>query len=150
MVFRRKRRGLPVAPFVTQEACKLALEQFALTASMEFILDAGCRENSPFPAALEVATVFVRGYDMEKYVTRINHEHGSVLTLHAFTNRWNVENLARPLHGANVRRADPDGDQHARNAASASVYRWRSQHGFKIGCLRLEEPLPLSEKREKG
>ena len=129
-IFRRKRRGLPVGRDVTHEACTLALEQFALTASMDFILDAGCRENCPFPAALKVATVVVRGYDMEKYVSRTNRVHGSVVTSYAFTRRWNEENFARPLYGADVPRPDPAGDQHSKNAASASVYRWRSRHGF--------------------
>jgi hypothetical protein len=149
-IFRRKRRGLPVAPGVTHEVCTLALEQFALTANMDFILDAGCRENSPFPAALKVATLVVRGCDMEQFVSSANREHGTVVTSYAFTRHWNAENLARPLHGADIRRPDASGDQHAQNAASACVYRWRSRHGFKIGALRLQEPLSLSAKREKA
>ena len=135
---------------MTRESCTFVLQEFALKADLDFIIDACTREHTPVQAALKSATLAVRGMEMEKYVLLVNRMHGSVVTSSDFVKRWNRENVPEVMYGAVIERPNPDGDRCERNAASQSVRRWRAEHNSKIGSLRLQEPLELDVKREKA
>jgi len=137
-----------IAPNWDRDVLRYALETFIISASADFLhrcIDSDIAELGL--RNLRHATKVSRAYDVKKWVSQRNVEHGAVVPSADMHSKWlefiqdsSQSGVQLPLEGIEMNNS----------TMRTWANRFRSQNHIRHGHLRIKEPLHPADKQEKA
>ena len=142
---RKRRRGSPLPEGVLVGEVVVMLEEVFLSMAVDVLASWSDREAGPLPLTVrKTAEKYVHGYRLANWVRKHNVSRGCAVPTQLLIDQYN-RYVASP-ENAFLQPVDSSALSSGRSWAS----RWRAAFGGKHTKLRVEDPIPLEERRIKA